>query len=53
MTVGKWEELVEKRDADPHPCKYGHTNCSHREGGPCLDEWEQRLFEGDEDHWDN
>lgn len=38
MTHRQYERFMERVELDPHPCKYGHINCSDRRGGPCCDE---------------
>ena len=38
MNATQYEKFMERVEADPHPCKYGHINCSDRPGGKCCDE---------------
>ena len=38
VTHRQYERFMERVELDPHPCKYGHINCSDRRGGPCCDE---------------
>lgn len=46
MTHSEYEQFLERVYEDPHPCVYGHINCSDRRGGVCSDE-ESYLHEED------
>jgi len=48
MTDPQYEAFLERVAEDPHPCKYGHINCSDRQGGVCSDEESQYHDEEDE-----
>ena len=41
MTDTQYEEFLDRIAEDAHPCKYGHLNCSDRQGGRCSDEESQ------------
>ena len=49
MTPAQFYQFAGRVRKDAWPCKYGHTRCSDRDGGPCLCEEEIIAFP-DEDH---
>jgi hypothetical protein len=47
MTDTQYKAFLERISKDAHPCKYGHTQCSDRQGGRCSDEESQYHNEED------
>jgi hypothetical protein len=41
MTDAWYEAFLDLVAEDPNPCKYGHINCSDKQGGICSDEESQ------------
>jgi hypothetical protein len=41
MTDAGYEAFLDRVSEDPKPCKYGHINCSDKQGGICSDEESQ------------
>jgi hypothetical protein len=47
MNHNDYEAFLERIAEEAWPCKYGHINCSDRQGGVCSDE-EALHHDGDD-----
>jgi len=41
MTTAQYEAFLDRIAEEAYPCRYGHINCSDKQGGRCSDEESQ------------
>ena len=37
--IESYYAFMDRVREDPHPCEYGHHDCSDKDGGRCCDEY--------------